>query len=46
MQLPIQTYLADLYQRLFPLHEGELASYIPELTRANPDWFGLSGNEN
>ena len=41
MQLPIQTYLADLYQRLFPLQEGELASYIPELTRANPDWFGL-----
>lgn len=42
MQLPIQRYLADLHQRYAALHDGEVASYIPELTRANPDWFGLS----
>lgn len=41
MQLPIQSYLADLYQRLAAIDDGQLASYIPELTRANPDWFGL-----
>lgn len=41
MELPIQTYLANLHQRLVAMNEGELASYIPELTRAHPDWFGV-----
>lgn len=41
MRLPIQSYLAELYSRLAALNDGDLASYIPELTRANPDWFGL-----
>lgn len=42
MQSPIQTYLEDLHKSLVDLDTGELASYIPELTKANPDWFGIS----
>jgi glutaminase len=41
MQSPIQTYLEDLHRELTSLHGGELASYIPELTKADPDWFGI-----
>jgi len=42
MQSPIQVYLDDLCMRLASTHEGELANYIPELSKANPDWFGIS----
>jgi len=41
MRSPIQTYLEDLHRRIANQHSGELASYIPELTKANPDWFGI-----
>lgn len=40
--LPLQRYLEDLHQRLLPLREGEVASYIPELTQADPEWFGIA----
>ncbi|HEY9193647.1 MAG TPA: glutaminase A [Methyloversatilis sp.] len=42
MQSPIQAYLEGLHSRLSGIDQGELASYIPELTKANPDWFGIS----
>jgi glutaminase len=42
MQSPIQVYLDNLRMRLASTHEGELASYIPELSKADPDWFGIS----
>lgn len=42
MQSPIQAYLQNLHARLREIHDGDLASYIPELTRANPSWFGIS----
>src|SRR5258708_5747458 len=38
---PIQDYLQELYSRYANLHEGEVATYIPELAKANPDWFGI-----
>ena len=38
---PIQDYLQDLYVRHASLREGEVATYIPELAKANPDWFGI-----
>lgn len=41
MQSPIQTYLENLHGQLAGNHAGEVASYIPELTKANPDWFGI-----
>jgi hypothetical protein len=27
--------------RFAPVSDGEVATYIPELARANPDWFGI-----
>jgi glutaminase len=38
---PLRAFLKDLHGRYQPLHEGKVADYIPELTKANPDWFGL-----
>lgn len=41
MQSPIQSYLSDLHHRLVGLDQGELASYIPELAKADPQSFGI-----
>ncbi|TCJ11800.1 glutaminase A [Parasulfuritortus cantonensis] len=41
MQSPIQTYLENLHGRIAGLDDGALASYIPELTKADPAWFGI-----
>ena len=38
---PIQRYLEDLHARHAAQREGQLATYIPELARANPDHFGI-----
>lgn len=38
----IQTFLESLHQRYRDLNVGTLASYIPELAKANPDWFAIS----
>lgn len=38
---PIQNYLEQIYQTFLPIQDGALASYIPELTKANPNWFGI-----
>ena len=42
MQAPIAAYLQALHAQLVGTTAGELASYIPELTKANPDWLGIS----
>jgi glutaminase len=39
---PIQALLESLHHRYRDLDEGTLASYIPQLAKANPDWFGIS----
>ncbi|MFA5082120.1 MAG: glutaminase A [Hydrogenophilaceae bacterium] len=41
MHSPIQSYLENLHGRIAGLDDGELASYIPELTKADPNWFGI-----
>ncbi len=41
MNSPIQDYLDDLHRRLSNERHGALASYIPELTKADPEWFGI-----
>lgn len=41
MYSPIQTFLQELHNRFASLASGELASYIPELTKADPEWFGI-----
>jgi glutaminase len=39
---PLQQYLEALHRNLRDCAEGEVASYIPELLRADPDWFGIA----
>jgi glutaminase len=39
---PIQAYLADLHQKFAPLEDGAVATYIPELAKADPNWFGIA----
>jgi glutaminase len=34
--------LGDLHARYRVLHDGRVASYIPELARADPGWFGVA----
>ena len=34
--------LEDVYQSCLPLREGEVADYIPELKKADPELFGLA----
>ena len=38
----LQAFLEELYQSYRVLDEGSLACYIPELAKADPDWFGIS----
>jgi len=42
MRSPIQSYLESLHAELKALRGGQVASYIPELSKADPDWFGMS----
>ncbi len=39
---PIQRYLERLYDELLDVGGGEMASYIPELSRADPSWLGIA----
>jgi len=39
---PIQTYLEELHARYAPLTDGQVATYSPELARADPAWFGIA----
>lgn len=38
---PIQDFLQELHARHATLCDGQVATYIPELAKANPDWFGI-----
>ena len=38
---PLQSYLAAVLNELRGADAGEVASYIPELSRANPAWFSI-----
>lgn len=40
--LPVAEYLADLHRRHKENRSGRLADYIPELTRIDPDLFGIA----
>ena len=41
MRSPIDLHLADLHRRFASVRDGAVASYIPELSTASPDWFGI-----
>lgn len=36
-----QDFLEELYLKYRNLKDGEVATYIPELTKADPDWFSI-----
>jgi glutaminase len=36
---PVQDVLNDIFKRLQRDRSGEVASYTPELRKANPEWF-------
>src|ERR1051326_2704566 len=38
---PVEDYLRQLHAEYAPLKDGEAATSIPELAKANPDWFGI-----
>jgi glutaminase len=39
---PLASYLDELHRRHADCMEGAVASYIPELTKADPRWFGIA----
>lgn len=39
---PVERYLRALHERFRDLEHGEVATYIPELAKADPRWFGIS----
>lgn len=39
---PVQDYLDSLHQTLSGITDGKVATYIPELAKANPAWFGIA----
>lgn len=41
MKSSIQDYLEELHKRYRDEKSGKVADYIPELFKANPDWFGI-----
>lgn len=38
---PINAFLSRLHERHKSVTEGRVADYIPELSKADPDWFGI-----
>src|SRR5215467_10138256 len=38
---PVQKFLEQLHSDCAKLNGGNVATYIPELAKANPDWFGI-----
>ena len=40
---PLRETLRNLHAKYLEIDEGEVADYIPELAKADPGWFGISG---
>jgi glutaminase len=38
---PVQEFLQQIYQEYAAVRDGAVATYIPELAKADPDWFGI-----
>lgn len=41
MDHPFQTFLEELHSKYRNVRDGTVASYIPELAKADPDWFSI-----
>jgi len=39
---PLRDVLREIHSKYQAVNDGTVATYIPELAKANPDWFGLS----
>ncbi len=39
---PIDHYLAELHKRITAITDGDIATYIPELARVDPELFGIA----
>ncbi len=39
---PVQEFLQQVHEEFAAVKEGNVATYIPELAKADPDWFGIS----
>ncbi len=39
--LPLQRYLAALHEKYRAMDDGTVTTYIPELAKADPNWFGI-----
>lgn len=42
MESPVAALLAELHAEYGPETSGEVATYIPELSKADPGWFGIA----
>lgn len=42
MESPVQALLAELHKKYQTEDNGEIATYIPELSKADPNWFGIA----
>ncbi len=40
--VPLQAFLDDCLSKYQPLNDGEVADYIPELAKADPEDFGIA----
>ena len=38
---PVQEFLEHIYREFVGVKDGAVATYIPELAKADPDWFGI-----
>src|SRR5712671_5759139 len=38
---PVQDYLEQLHAEFSAVTDGKVATYIPELAKADPNWFGI-----
>jgi glutaminase len=41
MTLPLHRYLAALHEKYRAMDDGTVTTYIPELAKADPNWFGI-----
>jgi glutaminase len=39
---PVLDYLGSIHRELSPITDGKVATYIPELAKADPNWFGIT----
>ena len=41
LESPVLDFLQGLHSEIKDIHDGEVATYIPELATADPNWFGI-----